>query len=140
MSDSAPPSERRRGTRHVARFPGVVEPPESEKMTAMISDLSETGALLLVRLPESKVGDELRIELHILFDSDDTHVVSGRVVRVEPLPDSRTGLWTHQLAVQFQESIAFTPAEIESLEKRKALLEKRRRSTRTPFSCNSLLP
>ncbi len=126
MSDSAPPSERRRAERHIARFPGVVEPSESEKMTAMISDLSESGALLLVRAPAARVGDVLGIELHILFDSDEARTVSGHVVRIEPLPDSRTGLWTHQLAVQFQQPITFSAPEIASIEKRKALLEKRR--------------
>ena len=94
-------------------------------MTAMISDLSESGVLLLVRGAAARV-DEIRIELHILFDSDEARTVSGRVVRIEPLPDSRTGLWTHQLAVQFHDPIAFTPLEIEAIDRRKALLGKRR--------------
>jgi hypothetical protein len=126
--EAPPSSDRRRGFRHIACFPGIVEHPnmESEKDTAMISDLSETGALLLLHGPDTKVGEELRLELHVIIDSDATRIVTGRVIRLEPLPDARASFWTYQAAVEFHETLTFDAAEIASLEKRRALLAKSR--------------
>ena len=127
MTDEAPPSsDRRRAMRRVACFPGLVEhPPEDDKITALIADLAETGARLLMRNPGVSIGDDLRLELHVLLDSSDARIASGRVVRVEPLPDERVSLWTHQVGVDFHERLALTAAEIESLEKRQAPFGKR---------------
>ena len=91
----------------------------------MIADLAETGALLLLRRPGWKVGDELRIDLYVELDTTRPRNVAGRVVRLEPLPDERTSLWTHQVAVEFTEPITLSPAEIESIEKRQAPFSKR---------------
>ena len=46
--DSMTPSERRIGVRHFACFPAHVERPGGAKRTAMIHDLSVSGALLVV--------------------------------------------------------------------------------------------
>lgn len=121
-----PPSERRRGVRHIACFPGIVEDEDAAKRTAMISDLSEVGASLLTRGAPVGVGEVLQLELHVLFDSDEVRLAAGRVVRVAPLPDARSSFWTHQVAVEFDERLAFTPAEVDALEKRKAMLRKKR--------------
>ena len=61
----------------------------------MIADLAETEALLLLRKPGWKVGDELRIDLYVELDVTRPRNVTGRVVRIEPLPDERTSLWNH---------------------------------------------
>ena len=45
------PSEHRIGVRHFACFPAHIEPPDGGKRTAMIHDLSVSGALLVVRAP-----------------------------------------------------------------------------------------
>ncbi len=122
MSDEAPPSsDRRRAIRHVACFPGHVERSENDaKITAMISDLAETGTLLLLRKPDFRIGDEVRLELHVMLDGDATRIATGRVVRIEPLPETRSYLWTHQVGVDFHERLALSAAEIEALEKRQA--------------------
>ena len=91
----------------------------------MIADLAETGALLLLRKPGWKVGDELRIDLYVELDTKRPRNATCRVVRIEPLPDERASLWTHQVAVEFTEPITLTPAEIESIEKRQAPFSKR---------------
>jgi len=126
MADSVPPSsDRRRAIRRVACFPSYVEHPGEDRITSMIADLAETGALLLLRRPGWKVGDELRIDLYVELDTTRPRNVAGRVVRLEPLPDERTSLWTHQVAVEFTEPITLSPAEIESIEKRQAPFSKR---------------
>ncbi len=134
MTDAPPPSsDRRRAVRHVACFPSYVahessRPPagdasaakqEEEKITAMISDLAETGTLLLVRGPEFRVGDQLRLELHLMLDKTVApRSATGHVVRVELLPEERTSLWTHQVGVEFHDKLELSPAEIDALDKR----------------------
>jgi hypothetical protein len=124
-SEAPPSSDRRRALRRVACFPSYVEHPGEDRATAIIADVAETGALLLMRRPEAKVGDEIRVELYVELDVKRPRNVTGRVVRVEALPDERTSLWTHQVAVEFAEPIALSAAEIESLEKRQAPFGKR---------------
>ena len=122
MSDEAPPSsDRRRAIRHVACFPGHVEHGgDDAKITAMISDLAETGTLLLLRKPDLHVGDEVRLDLHVLLDGNTTRTATGRVVRIEPLPETRSYLWTHQVGVDFHDRLPLSAAEVEALEKRQA--------------------
>jgi PilZ domain len=91
----------------------------------MIADLAETGALLLLRKPSWKVGDDVRLELYVELDVKRPRNANGRVVRIEPLPEERSSLWTHQVAIDFAERIELSAAEIESLEKRQAPLAKR---------------
>ena len=126
MSDEAPPSsDRRRAVRHIACFPSLIElPREDEKVTAMISDLAETGTRLLLRNPGLDVGDELRLELHVLLEGGEPRVARGRVVRVELLPDDRVSLWTHEVGVDFHERLPLGADEIAALEKRQALFGK----------------
>lgn len=126
--EGPPSSNRRRGFRYLACFPGLVETAqaETEKATAMISDLSDTGALLLLHGPDVTVGENLRLELHIVIGSDEARHTTGRVVRVEPLPLTRATFWTHQAAIEFHETLAFSQVELDSLEKRKAQLAKGR--------------
>ncbi len=90
----------------------------------MISDLAETGALLLMRNPDFRVGDEMRLDLHVMLEGDQSRAAVGKVVRVEPLPESRSYLWTHQVGVDFHERLALSRAEIEALEKRQAPFHK----------------
>jgi hypothetical protein len=122
MSDEAPPSsDRRRAARRVACFPSFVEhDTASGKITAMIADLAETGARLLLQHPDLKLGDELRLELHIMMDSDAARTVGAKVVRIEPLADDRISLWTHQVGVEFHETMPLSTAEIAALDEREA--------------------
>lgn len=114
-------SERRGGERHIACFPAYVERTEGAPYTAMIHDLSATGALLLMR--KARTPDEvLKLKLFILEDLDQSRVASGRVVRCEPLPEEEVGLWTHRVAVQFDEPLTMYEKEIRSLKERQARL------------------
>jgi len=118
--DEAPPSsDRRRAARIVACFPSYVDH-NKEKLTAMIADLAETGTRLFLREPELKVGEELRLELHISLDDAQVRNITGRVVRIELLPPERSSLWTHEVGVEFDETLRLGPAEVEALEKREA--------------------
>jgi hypothetical protein len=126
--DSSPPpsSERRRTIRHIACFPAYVEHDgKTDKIIAMIADLAETGTLLMLRRPDLRVDDELKLELYIALDGSTSRTAMGRVVRIEPLPEGRTSLWTHQIGVEFHAPIALGAPEIESLEKREAVFGRR---------------
>jgi len=94
-----------------------VEQPDDEKLTAMIADLSETGVRLLVRRAPWAVGDELHLGLHVTLKRqlDEPHIVTGHVKRIEALPEERVGLWTHQVAVEFNEPIVLSAAEREAM-------------------------
>jgi hypothetical protein len=98
------PSERRAGYRHLACFPAYVERPDGEKRTSMIHDLSVTGALLLVRT-RLAVGDQVGLQLFIAGDVDAARFAVGRVVRIELLGREAIGLWTHRIAVHFEQPL-----------------------------------
>jgi hypothetical protein len=113
--------------RRIACFPAFVEQKGDvdHKITAMISDLAETGTKILMRHPEFAVGDDLRLELHVLLDESAMRAVGGRVVRIEALPDDRASLWTHEVGVEFHEIFTLDQAEIDALEKRQVPFGKR---------------
>jgi len=117
--------ERRHEQRHIACFPSLAEH-GGETVTAMISDLSESGALLLLRHPDWRVGDRARLELHVALDDGPPRVATGHVVRVEKLPDPRASLWTHQVAVEFDAKVPLSSAELEALERRQEPYGKRK--------------
>ena len=128
MTDDAPESDRRRGLRHLACFPAFIERGGDESKTiAMIGDLAEGGARLLLRKPDLKVTDAVRLELHVaLDDTAPPRIAVGQVLRVEPLPDDRASLWTHEVGVEFHEPIELSADEVEALEKRQEPFGKRR--------------
>jgi hypothetical protein len=116
-----PPSDRRGGERHLPGCPAYVERGEGSPRAALIYDLSVTGALLLGRraLPP---GEPLRLQLFILEDLAQFRVATGKVVRSEPLGDDAVGLWSHRIAVQFDEPLTMYEAEIHALAEREARL------------------
>lgn len=128
MSDDAPPSsDRRRALRRVACFPGYVERADEERIVAMIADLAETGTLLLLRNPAFEIGDEIRLELHVMLDEKEgMRAATGHVVRLEPLPDDRASLWTHQVGVEFTEKLELSAEEVDALLKRQIPFGKKR--------------
>jgi hypothetical protein len=109
------PSERRIGVRHFVCFPAHVARDEGERRTAMIHDLSASGALLVMRA-QLKVGDVVSLQLYVTGDPDSrTRATHARVVRIEPLEAGAQGLWSHRVAVQFDEPLTDFQAEIEAL-------------------------
>jgi hypothetical protein len=108
-------SERRIGVRHFVCFPAHVERPPTGKRLAMIHDLSVTGALLVLR-GELVIGDVVSLELHVTGDLDvRSRTTHARVVRVEPLESSDRTLWSHRIAVQFDQPLTDFEPEIQAL-------------------------
>jgi len=111
MSDSAPPSERRRAAREVTCFPAYVEHDSPEREAALIADVAPSGALLLVRGASFRMGEVVKLELLITQQSGNSRRVTGSVVRVEPLPIERVSVWTHQVGIEFDSPIELTDDE-----------------------------
>src|SRR5580704_6670684 len=113
MSESAPPpSNRRVGERYLACFPASLERPDGEQRPSIIRDLSESGALLLVRTTKIAVGDAIKLELYITDDAKTFRVAQAKVVRVEELAPGDAGPWLRRVAVQFEAPISMYAADI----------------------------
>jgi hypothetical protein len=118
MADSTPPSDRRVGERHLACFPAELERPDGEHRPSIIRDLSQSGALLLVRTTKVAVGDEVRLQLYIAEDATTFRETKARVVRVEQLAPGDAGPWLRRVAVQFDEPLTMYADEIKSFQER----------------------
>jgi hypothetical protein len=112
MGDSAPPSDRRTGERHLACFPANVERPDGAHRPSIIRDLSETGALLLIRTTKIAVGDELKLQLYIAEDVSTFHTATGPVVRVEQIDIRDPSPWRQRVGVQFSEPLTMYAEQI----------------------------
>ncbi len=122
MSESQPPpSDRRTAERHLACFPASLRRADGEERTALIRDLSVTGALLLVRT-EVHIGDKLRLALHISENIDEVREATAEVLRVVPLADDELGLWLKKVAVHFDHAMTIYEKEIDELHERQARL------------------
>src|SRR5262245_19083466 len=94
-------SDRRGDPRHLACFPAHVEVGETGvARTALIRDLSVSGALLLTRA-KVKVGDVVKLSLY-LKEGLDPVTLSSRVVREERRIAELVHPWTKAVAVQFE--------------------------------------
>jgi PilZ domain len=119
MSDSAPPpSNRRTGERYLACFPASVERPDGEQRPAIIRDLSESGALLLVRTTKINVTDSIKLQLYITDDAETFRLATAKVVRVEELAPGDAGPWLRRVGVQFDEPISMYASDIEAFHRR----------------------
>jgi hypothetical protein len=118
MADSVPPSNRRAGERYLACFPAALERPDGEQRPSIIRDLSESGALLLVRTTKIAVGDEVKLQLYIAEDATTFRLATARVVRVEPLSPGDAGPWLRRVAVHFDEPLTMYAQEIKSFHER----------------------
>lgn len=115
-------SERRIGVRHFACFPAHIERTGDVKRSAMMHDLSISGAMLVVNAVLA-VGDVVSLQLHVSGDADArTRATLARVVRVERLEPAARGLWSHRVAVQFDEPLVDFEPEIMALGERQRLL------------------
>ena len=88
---------------------------EDRKTTALIRDLSVTGAYVLSTEPV-EVGADLSLVIHLTTAPDgpvvETH---GVAVRVDPVPLDRSVYWTHGIALRFAEPLDHLQAEIDAL-------------------------
>lgn len=88
---------------------------EEAKQTAVIHDMSMTGAYVLAR-GTVEVGDTLALTIHLSTDRSGPKVeTGGRVVRVDPVPLERSVYWTHGIAIEFDERLDSIEEEINAL-------------------------
>jgi hypothetical protein len=93
------------------------ERPDGEQRPALVHDLSESGALLLVRTAKVFLDDE--IALHLSSDGTPaSRIVHGRVVRVEEVPPGDASPWLRRVAVRFRKPFLMYEDEIEGFRRR----------------------
>ena len=114
------PSERRGDARHFACFPAHLETGEGVQRTALIRDLSVSGALLLTRA-KLAIGDSVRLSLY-LKEGMEPVFTKGRVVREERRSMDLAHPWTKAVAVQFEVPMPELEAEAMALADRQAAL------------------
>ncbi len=118
-SDSAPPpSDRRSGDRYLACTMASLERPDGEQRAALVHDLSESGALLLVRTAKVAVDDEVAVLLHAAHTDDRTRIAHGVIVRVEELAADDSGPWMRRVAIRFHEPLRMVDSEIQGFRER----------------------
>jgi hypothetical protein len=98
---SLTPVERRTGTRRPMQIVAMLHRPDGRATPSFLRNVSESGALLLVRTRKVAVGDAIRVEVQL--GSEVEHTVKGRIVRVEAVEDSL--LWANRVAVRFDEQL-----------------------------------
>jgi hypothetical protein len=112
--------DRRGGLRHLACFPAYLETGEGAPRSALIRDLSVTGALLLTRA-KLKVGDEVKLALY-LGEDDEPFPAQGKVVREERRVGELSHPWTKSVAIQFDAALTAIEPQIKALADRQAAL------------------
>jgi hypothetical protein len=119
--DSAPGSDRRAGARHLACFAAEIQAERwNGARTAVIRDLSVTGALLLTGA-KVEAGDQVTLNLYILGD-ETMHTVTGKVVRKERRDPSSAGLWPFSVGVHFDAPLNELEEQIREVAARQAAL------------------
>jgi len=118
---SAPPSERRTAMRHMAVFPAHVDTGTGNKRTAVIRDLSVSGALLLTRA-RVKIGDEVTLSLYLTGDPNVSKEVKGRVVRDVRRSIEVSDIWPFAVAVHFDEPFTDIEPDVKALAEKQAHL------------------
>ena len=117
-------SERRGDPRHLACFPAHLETDGGQQRTALIRDLSISGALLLTRA-KITVGDTVRLSLY-LKEGMEPVFTTARVVRHERRASELAHPWTKAVAVQFDEPMAALELEAMALAEKQAALAGRK--------------
>lgn len=87
--------DRRYATRHPAALHAQVETDAGRSTIALTQDVSATGLLVLSHQPLA-LGQGVTI--YVLVDGEQ-HVLSGKVVRHEPLAHAEAALWRSKAAV-----------------------------------------
>lgn len=113
-----PPSDRRSGDRYLACTMASLERPDGEQRPALVHDLSESGALLLVRTTKVEVEDQVGLHLQSTEVGEGERVAHGVVVRVEELSPGDSGPWMRRVAVRFAQPLRMRQAEIDSFRRR----------------------
>jgi hypothetical protein len=94
-----------------------LERPDGEQRAALVHELSESGALLLVRTTRINVKDEVVLHLHEVHVGE-TSMARGVVVRVEELPAGESGPWLRRVAMRFLKPLQMRDTQIEGFRRR----------------------
>ncbi len=98
--DVAPPVDRRNSERQAANVPVAILS-DDFSIFAIVEDVSDAGARLLVREP---VTAGTRVVLHVLLGTEVHPPVRAQAEVLRSHPRGGTGLyWSHEVAVQFLE-------------------------------------
>lgn len=95
----------------------AVERPDGQQRPALVHDLSESGALLLMRTTKIHIDDDVILHLYA-DDATGARTAHGRVVRVEEVAPGDSGPWLRRVGVQFVEPLRMHAADIEGLRRR----------------------
>jgi PilZ domain len=118
--DEAEGSDRRIDPRHLACFPAHLQAGEGPTRSALIRDLSVSGALLLTRA-KLAIGDTVHLSLY--FDEDmKAYPAVGTVVREERRAGALAHPWTKSVAVRFDRPLDDIEPQIKALADKQALL------------------
>lgn len=125
---SSPGSDRRAGTRHLACFAAEIQVERwNGARTAVIRDLSVTGALLLTGA-KVQVGEQVALNLYIVGD-ETMHSVNGKIVRYERRDPATAGLWPYSVGVHFDAPLTELEEQIKEVAARQAALLGRKETT-----------
>ena len=112
--------ERRREFRHLACFPAHLHAGPGVARSALIRDLSVSGALLLTRA-RFAAGAPIELSLY-LDDSPEAYKVSAKVVRSARRTGELAHPWTMSLAVRFDHPLTEIEPQVKALAVRQAAL------------------
>jgi hypothetical protein len=84
--------ERRGSPRHAASIAGELQTADGDSAIAITRDVGANGLLVFTRLRECEGTVKLKV-----VHNDETMVLTGRVVRMEPIEDSH--LWRNKVAI-----------------------------------------
>ena len=120
FSEAEAASERRLDYRHLASFPAQLHTKEGVTRTALIRDLSISGALLLTRA-RFEVGDPIKLSLHLVEETEPT-LVDCTVVRFARRTGELAHPWTKSVAVRFDRTVTELEPTVKALAEKQAAL------------------
>ena len=120
LDESDADDERRRDFRHLACFPAHLHAGPGVARSALIRDLSVSGALLLTRA-RFAVGAAIELSLY-LDDRPEAYKIAGHVVRAARRTGELAHPWTMSLAVRFDRPLTEIEPQIRALAVRQAAL------------------
>ncbi len=120
FSESEAASERRGDYRHLACFPAHLHTDQGVVRTALIRDLSVSGALLLTRAAYA-VGDTIKLSLY-LAEGEEPTLVEGKVVRSARRTGELAHPWTRSVGVRFDQTVTALEPMVKVLAEKQAAL------------------
>lgn len=109
------PANRRIHDRQVVCIPAYAHTVDTPESTALIRDISLSGAYFLTRTP-FEPGDRIEFVLHWSGDpAGPTHTVTADVIRIEERDSEQAGIWPFGVAIRFDVELGDASERIEQL-------------------------